>query len=229
MRHSTLLTFIVISTFFLLGGCASTTNQAKSGFLKNYDGFVDSKEHDYAKVYRAPGFGRDTIAKVKDIKLVPFEMWLTPGPNTTFNPKQLAELSIYFDQVMREKLSANNYRLVKFARRDTLTIRGAFSGVRFDEPELAPTDLIPFRIVLNAGNAAYLKMTDKKDVITKVSVEMEFLKGIKKERIFAVMATKYVDATLANDGQDNLTAVKQLLDAWATSFVARLVEVREQP
>ena len=89
-----------------------------------------------------------------------------------------------------------------------------------------PTDFIPFRMVINAGNFAYLQITDKSDVTTKVSVEIEFLKGVRRERILAAISTKYVDTTIANSGVDNMTVVKELVEMWAEKFVDRLVEIR---
>ena len=89
-----------------------------------------------------------------------------------------------------------------------------------------PTDFVPFRMVINAGNLAYLQIVDKSDVTTKVSVEIEFLKGIRRERILAAISTKYLDTTIANSGEDNMTVVKELLDMWAAKFVDRLVEIR---
>jgi len=215
---------IMFLSSLLLSGCMNITDQQKSGFLKNYEGFEDVYDPDYTKVYRSENFTVDMIADMERIRLVPFEMLVAEG--ATFTPPELDELSQYFHKQMGDRLIANNYKLVKLAGPRTITIRGAFSGVKFDEPELMPTDFIPFRMVLNAGNFTYLQITDKSDVTTKVSVEIEFLKGIRRERILAAISTKYVDNTIANSGVDDMTVVKALLDMWAEKFVDRLVEIR---
>jgi len=222
--------FQILSTLLVsalvLGGCMNITDQQQSGFLKNYEGFEDVYDPDYTKVYRSENFTIDMIADMERIRLVPFEMWVTPSPEANFTSEELEELSQYFHKQMGDRLVANNYKLVKLAGPRTITIQGAFSGVKFDDPELMPQDFIPFRMVLNAGNFAYLQITDKSDVTTKVSVEIEFLKGIRRERILAAISTKYVDNTIANSGIDNMTVVKALLDMWAEKFVDRMVEIR---
>ena len=217
---STLLASMVLS------GCMNITDQQMSGFLKNYEGFEDVYDPDYTKVYRSENFSIDMLADMRRVKLVPFEMWVTPGAEAKFSSEDISELSQYFHQQMHDRLVANNYQVVDHAGPRTITIQGAFSGVKFDDPELMPTDFIPFRMVINAGNFAYLQITDKSDVTTKVSVEIEFLKGIRRERILAAISTKYVDTTIANSGSDNMTVVKELLDMWAEKFVGRLVEIR---
>ncbi|PKG80674.1 DUF3313 domain-containing protein [Colwellia sp. 75C3] len=221
------VTSLILATFFL-SGCMNITDQQTSGFLKNYEGFEDVYDPDYTKVYRSKNFTIDMIADIQRINLVPFEMWVTPGPEAKFSPEELAELSQYFHQQMRDRLIANSYKIVKLIGPQTITIRGAFSGVKFEDPELMPNDFIPFRMVLNAGNFAYLQITDKSDVTTKVSVEIEFLKGIRRERILAAISTKYVDTTIANSGEDNMTVVKELLDLWAEKFIDRLVDIRAE-
>jgi len=222
--------FQILSTLLVsalvLGGCMNITDQQQSGFLKNYEGFEDVYDPDYTKVYRSENFTIDMIADMERIRLVPFEMWVTPSPEANFTSEELEELSQYFHKQMGDRLVANNYKLVKLAGPRTITIQGAFSGVKFDDPELMPQDFIPFRMVLKAGNFAYLQITDKSDVTTKVSVEIEFLKGIRRERILAAISTKYVDNTIANSGIDNMTVVKALLDMWAEKFVDRMVEIR---
>ena len=221
-----ILLIILMVLSLSLSGCANKNIHKETGFLKNYQGFVESEQFDHTKVYRAKGLDKSALAQVKEIHLQPFEMWVTPRPDAHFNYQQLVEISEYFHQTMITKLAENNYELVDEITSETLTIRGAFSGIRLEKPELEATDFIPFRVVLNAGNAAYLQVTNSKDVITKVSVELEFLKGTEQKRIFAVMTSKFIDSTVANDGSDNMKAVKMLLDSWVDRFVERLVSIR---
>jgi len=224
-------TLSLVFTFFvtqLLSGCINITDQQKSGFLKDYDDFVDVIDPDYTKVYRAQHFSINTIARMKKIKLVPFEMWVTPGPEAKFTAEQLNQLSRYLNKQLTTKLNANSYQVVDRVGPNTITIRGALSGVKFENPELSPLDFVPFRIVVNAGNYAYLQIVDKQDVTTKVSLEIEFLQGFRRERLLAAISTKYVDTTIANSGIDNMKAVESLLDDWADNFVSRLISIREE-
>ncbi|MGL1957597.1 MAG: DUF3313 domain-containing protein [Colwellia sp.] len=222
-----IFTACLVLAFFT--GCTNITNQKQSGFLKSYDGFVDSTKYDYTKTYHAKGFGRETMSKLKEIKLIPFEIWIKPSDNPKFNAQQLLALSAYFHESMKTKLEYNNFTIVEKISADTLTIRGAFSGVKLTEPELEITDFVPFRIMTNAGNAVYLQVSNQKDVITKVSVELEFLQGEKQKRVFALIASKYIDATVANNGDDNIKSVQALLDIWANNFVEKIVAVRNTP
>ncbi|OUS32466.1 hypothetical protein A9R01_11005 ['Osedax' symbiont bacterium Rs2_46_30_T18] len=220
--------FTALITLVILSGCAATTSQKQTGFLGNYDQFIDSKEYDYTKIYKAENFNRDSVAQLTDIKLEPFELWINTRSSDNFNPQQLAELASYFHGKMSSQLKANNYNLVDRASANSLTIRGAFSNIQFVAPELSATDFIPFRIVLNAGNAAYLNITDKKDVITTVSIEVEFLQGQPQQRVFALIATKHIDTTIANSGAENVKAVKALLDIWVYNFIHNITEIRAE-
>ena len=222
--------FKQISTALLalvvLSGCATATQQKTTGFLGNYQQFVDSNKYDHTKIYQAPSFNLDTIAQLTEVKLEPFELWINTQNNDFFNPRQLTELVNHFNAQLRHQLQAHDYQLVDRIGTETLTLRGAFSDVKFSDPELSVTDFIPFRMVLNAGNAAYLNITDKKDVITTVSIEVELLQGLTQERIFALIATKKIDTTIANSGADNVAAVKDLLDLWVNNFIVKLTKTR---
>jgi len=228
MLKKILLFVVVFITAISTSGCINITDQQKSGFLKNYDDFVDVSDPDYTKVYRAPNFNITMLANIRKIKLVPFEMWITPGPQAKFTTEQLKALSNYLNQQLTIKLTANNYQVVKRVGPNTMTIRGALSAVKFESSELSPLDFVPFRIVVNAGNYAYLQIMDQKDVTTKVSLEIEFLQGVRRQRVIAAISTKYVDTTIANSGIDNMKAVQSLLDDWAESFVKRLVGIRQE-
>lgn len=220
-----LITLLMLTA--LASGCANITNQQESGFLKSYEGFVDMSDPDYTKVYRDKDFTIEQLATMKRIHLAPFELWMKTGPDERLTQKELIEISSYFNEKLRAKLTKQGYEIVDRIGPRTITIRGAFSSVKFEDPELSPTDLIPFRIVLNTGNYAFLQIADKRDVTTKVSLEIEFLKGMKRKQILAAISTKYVDATIANSGTDNVNVVKELLTLWADDFVERLVELKD--
>ena len=220
-------TFCVGLAALFITGCASNTTQQTVGFLGNYDNFVDSKDYKFTKTYTSKDFNIQRLATVKKIHLTPFELWLGNDKQANFNPKQLAQLSRDFHQLLSAELLKKNYQIVNKASEDSLTIRGAFSDISFSDPELSPTDFIPFRIVLNAGNAAYLKLSENKDVITSISIETEFLQGSPAERIFALIATKKIDDTVATDNSENLQSVKQVLNIWAVNFANKISQIRD--
>ena len=156
-------------------------------------------------------------------------MWIKVSENNNtvmLNTQRLQELNIYFHQKLKNALKAD-YRLVDVVNPNTLTIKGAFSNIKLSEPELSVTDFIPIRIVLNAGDAAYLNMTNQKNVITEVSIEVEFLLGKSSQRVFAMTATKQIGLTMGQSGDDGFKTVTQVLDIWIGSFVKKLAQIRQ--
>jgi len=222
--------FLYIVVFVLsafLTGCASQLNQVNSGFLGDYSQLKTSNNFDNTKVFQATGFDQSTLAGVKEIKIVPFEIWIKPSKNSNtalLNTQRLQELSIYFHQRLKQALQ-NDYHLVDITSSNTLTIQGAFSNIKLSDPELSVTDFIPVRLVLNAGNAAYLNVTNQKDVITEVSIEIEFLLGEASKRVFAMTATKQMDLTMG-ESDDGFKAVSEVLDIWIDNFVKKLSSIR---
>jgi len=222
---------LCITVFFLsafLNGCSSNLNQVQSGFLVDYSQLKKSEVYDNSKVFHANGFDKQTLASVKEIKIVPFEIWINADQSENLallNPKRLQELSVYFHKRLKKALH-NDYRLVDVTGSKTLTIQGAFSDIKLSEPELSVTDFIPVRLVLNAGNAAYLKVTNQKDVITEVSIEVEFLFGETQKRVFAMTATKKMDL-VTGQSDDGFKAVSEVLDLWVDNFVKKLASVRQ--
>jgi hypothetical protein len=84
------------------------------------------------------------------------------------------------------------------------------------------------RLVLNAGNAAYLNVTNQKDVITEVSIEVEFLLGRNSKRVFAMTATKQLDLTMGESGDDGFKVVTAVLDLWVDNFIKKLASIRNK-
>ena len=212
----------------VLSGCSTASTQKQTGFLDNSEQFIDSKEYHYTKIYTAKIFDAKRVAQLTDIKLEPFELWFNTQSSDNFDPQQLTELSNYFHHKMISQLQANNYNLVERASADSLTIRVAFSNIHFAAPKLSFTDLVPFRAVINSDNAAYLDITDKKDVTTSVSIEVEFLQGLPQQRVLALITTKQLDSTIARSGAENVKAVKALLDIWVYNFVHKITAIRSE-
>jgi hypothetical protein len=104
----------------------------------------------------------------------------------------------------------------------TISIRGVFTNVRVIDPEVGISDFIPIRLIINAGNAVYLKATGQKDVISSISLEAEFIDNKTKRRLFAMAATKELDATVTSDQEGNIRALKEVLDTWARNLVINI-------
>ena len=221
--------FILFISILCISGCSSTLRPVQSGFLGDYSQLKSSKKFDDTQIYRAPQFNKESLAQVTKIHLVPFEIWFKQDSAENvlkINPRKLTQLSQYFHTQMSLKLE-KNYEIVDKITNETLIIQGAFSDIKVTTPGISVTDFIPVRVVLNAGNAAYLTMTSQQDVITEVAIEVEFLAGSDNARLFAMTASKQMDLTVAmEDG--NTQAVKLVLDTWIDNFVTTLAEVRNQ-
>jgi len=229
MNNSQLLCIVtlVLSTF--LSGCASHLNQVQSGFLGDYSKLKMSENYANTKVFHAKSFDRKSLAAIKEIKLVPFEIWIkssSKDDSVVLNTQRLQELSRYFHDKLRRALQ-NDYILVDVASQNTLTIQGAFSNIKLTAPEMSVTDFIPVRLILNAGNAAYLNVTNQKDMITEVSIEVEFLFGKNSNRVFAMTATKQLDLTMGQSGDDGFKIITEVLDTWIDNFVKKLTSVSQ--
>lgn len=227
--NNKLLSITIFVFSVVLSGCASNLNQVQSGFLGDYSKLKASKDYDNTKVFQAAGFDQTTLAAVKEIKLVPFEIWIKPSSKNDvvlLNTQRLQELSRYFHDKLKQALQ-DDYQLVDVASPNTLTIQGAFSNIKLSTPELSVTDFIPLRLVLNAGNAAYLQVTNQQDVITEVSIEVEFLLGETAKRVFAMTATKQMELTMGQSGDDGFKVVSEVLDTWIANFVTKLADTRQ--
>jgi len=226
------ITVLIALTIVLLlnSGCSSTPKPRDSGFLGNNIELTKSEQFDNSWVYVLPEFNQQRLAKVKKIQLVPFEIWLeqTALNNEklkSINTTQLRKLHRYFHNKLTASLTAH-YQIVDNADENTLIIKGAFTNIHLAEPELAVTDLIPIRLVLNAGKTAYLMATEQKDIISKVALEVEFIMGTSQQRVFAMAAEKNIDVTVTNDAEGNFSAVTQVLDIWVDNFAKKLTQIR---
>jgi hypothetical protein len=216
----------LFSLCVVLSGCSNAPKQIQSGFLGDYSQFTKSQNYKDTSTYSSPNFNKEMLAQVKQIKLVPFEIWVKHDNTDGINTEQLTKLHIYFHETLKLALQ-KNYQITEAANEETLTIRGAFSGVKLMEPEISATDFLPIKLVFNAGNSAYLKSTDQKDIISEVSIEVEFLLGNQGERVFAMTASKQLDMTVSNSEEGNLKAVKSVMDIWINNFIKKLAEVNQ--
>jgi len=217
---------LLLMLCLFLAGCSNTIPQVKSGFLGDYSQLQPSTQYDNTSIYQAPGFDLSSLAAVTEIKLEPFEVWIKQSQITSINREQLLELHSYFHRELAQAL-APDYQMVTQASENTLTIRGAFSGVKLTKPGWSVLDVTPFRIVINSGNAAYLMATAQRDLLSEVSIEAEFLIGTTPNRAFAMTASKKLDVTVSQQSAGNVDAVTQVLDVWVEQFVEALAKARE--
>ena len=217
---------LVMTLSYLLTGCASTNNQQGSGFLSNYQQLKPLENYPNTSAYKADNFDNQYLKALNKIHIQPFEVWLNQDNLAGVNIQQMTNMVSYFQQQLKDKLSAH-YQVVAVPDADTLTIRGAFTKAKTQSPDLSALDILPFRIVMNAGNAAYLTATGQKDVVTEVAIEAEFIEGKSNEVLFAMTANKELDSTVADSAEGNTEAVKQVLNEWATNFAKHIASVKQ--
>lgn len=225
-KQALAITGILILGFFTQG-CTSTPKHINSGFLDSYDKLQQSEEFTNVLVYTAPGFDKNKLLNIKKIYVEDFELWLQQDQLHVLGSEQLAGIVVYFSDKLRKSLS-QYYQIAETPDAETLTIRGAFSNIQVSSPDLSATDFIPFRIVMNAGNAAYLQSTDQQDLLSRVGIEAEFRMGQDKQLVFAMTSDKELDSTVSNDPAGNTEAVKKVLDIWIENFITKIREIHQQ-
>ena len=226
MKRNSIIVLSLLFSVLFVSGCSNSLKQTQSGYLGDYTQLKPSAEYDDTLIYQAEGFDGKTLKQVSKIQLVPFEVWLTQKQSKSLNTEQVRLLVMSFHQKLLKKIP-KQFKIVNSADSDTLVIKGAFTGVTLNDPEVSVGDFVPIKLVFNAGNTAYLNATGQKNVITEVSIEVEFLLGQSNERVFAMTATKVLDATVQKTGEDNVKAVESVLDLWIDNFVNKLEQVKK--
>lgn len=215
---------LIFSVWFMVAGCSSTLPHTETGFLSDYDRLTPSTEFDNAMVYSAPDFNAETLASLTTVYIQPFEIWLAPAHLSVLGNDNVIGALAYFDAGLRAAVTPH-YRLVDTPQPDSLIIRGAVTQVEVSQPEFSATDLIPFRVVMNAGNAAYLTATEQQDLITQIGLEIEFAIGEKNQVVFAMTSVKSMETTVSQGSQGTEDALQQVFAQWSNNFAKKLAEI----
>ena len=215
-----------VASSFYLSGCSSTEQAKETGFLSNYEQLQPSKKYRDTNVYIADSFNVKAMASVKSVNIRPFELWLPTSELSALGSKSVNAAIAYLHQSMQASFE-KFYTIAPPDDKNALIVRGAISQVRISESELTPLDFIPFRVVMNAGNAAYLLATEQQDLVTKVGIEMEFVDPKTQQTLFAMTAVREIDTTVTNDVSSNTEAVKSVFDSWIEGLTDALQEVHQ--
>ena len=189
--------------------------------MSDYSKLRDSSKYENTRVYVSPKFDKSLLAVSGKIKIEPFEIWIRQENIQSFNPDRLVELSQYFHGELTRGLQSS-YQIMDVADKDTVTIRGAFTNVKLQTPSMSATDFIPIRLIINAGNSAYLQMTDQQNLVGQLAIEAEFLMGLDNEPTFMMIATKSLESTVSEDVEGNSKALENVLKVWADNFVTEI-------
>lgn len=217
--------FLVLLCSAALTGCNSTPKHTQSGFLTSYDQLEASKEYPDARIYVSPTFDKARFGNLDNVYIYPFEIWLKPEALTFLGSQQMPLATAYFHQQLRAKLGVH-YTIVEAMEENTLGIRGAFTNVSLTSPGMSPTDVLPFKVVMNAGNLAYLEATGQQDLVTEAGIEVEFTLDTEDNVVFAMTSVKQLDLTVDKGMEGNVQALKNVIDIWVDNFVTALEKAR---
>ena len=206
----------IVLTSLILSGCANGLKQPefKSGFLKDYRFFRENPNTDNSWVRTKPGFRLTKLQQYEKIALNPIEIWLNPNEAANIvNHKKQAKLTAYFEKKIKERVG-DRFEFVEPGTEDSLLIKIALTNIQELEPTLSPLDILPFRIVMMAGEQAYLLATAQKAVIGAASLEVEFVDTNTNRGIVAVIVNNKTDEVNVSDDDINIESIKLVVDQW---------------
>ena len=219
-------TFFLLMTIALLSGCSNRLQipDSKSGFLNDYHLFKPNPRMDNSWVRTNKNVTLKTLQSYKKITIAPVELWLDATKSTQLKDKCKQDaLNAYFEQLLKDKL-ADKYQIVPKGTKDSLLIRLALTNLEEKSPEFEVLDILPFRIVLNAGEATYRLATDQKAVIGQASLEAEFVDTNTGNELVAVIINSKSDEMNVDDQASNIESIKAVLDGWVEQLTRALNE-----
>ena len=87
-----------------------------------------------------------------------------------------------------------------------------------------PLDVLPFRIVMNAGEGAYRLATNQKAVIGEASLEAEFVDTNSGDGLIAIIMNSKSDEMNVDDNPNNIDSIKAIINGWVAQLVIALNE-----
>jgi len=193
-----------------------------SGFLGNYDDFKVINTETNAKVWiKKPHKDLSLLKGYKAIVFSPIEVWMDPESGYKgVDPNELKLITDYFLKQLHEKLS-KNFEIVEKDGPNVLNLRIAITGVQKTRPKREVYDLIPVKLVWNAGSAVYRKAAGKHLDAYQATVEMEIRDTQSGDRLVAAIDKHSVNKT-TEKGEDTWAPLQKVLDYWATIISDRL-------
>ncbi|MBQ4862626.1 DUF3313 domain-containing protein [Pseudoalteromonas sp. MMG013] len=225
-----LIRMICIILFGLFVSACSSVQHTQTGFLEDYQLLKPNEEYPDVLMYRSPQLNKARMQKINTIYLPKFEVWLNANDNAEFlsiNQSHIIKLSHYMQSQLQKKLSPY-YQVVTIKpsvlSENTLVVKGAFTNIDFQETSLDVRDFVPVKLVYNAGKSAYLAATEQTEVVTSVSLESAFYIAEQIEPVFMMTASKQLEAVIKANGEENVQAVKAVLDIWVNNFVSSMTK-----
>jgi uncharacterized protein YceK len=210
----------------LLFGCSNRLSvpDSKSGFLSNYHSFKPNPRMDNSWVRAKENVTLKTLQNYKKIAIAPIELWLKSNKATHIkDPSKQKALNAYFEQLIKAKIS-DEYQIVSPGTKDSLLIRLALTNLEETTPEFEALDVLPFRIVMNAGEGAYRLATNQKAVIGEASLEAEFVDTNSGDGLIAIIMNSKSDEMNVDDNPNNIDSIKAIINGWVAQLVIALNE-----
>lgn len=204
-RH--ILATLLMLTCGLLVGCASTTKEAPSGFLKNYPQFQPGPTDGADQIYTKPGMD---LSKYRRVMLDEAQFYLKKSAaDQGIQASEIKELSDTFHRAIFEALG-NAYPLVTEPGADVLRIRLAISDIETSNPAMSGvTTVLPVGLAISVAKKA---TTGSYTGVGGASMEVEFLDSMSGERLAAAIDT-FNGSKMS--GFSKLGATKEAFEFWA--------------
>lgn len=208
-----------------VAACSSlpTKPDHQSGFLANYEGFKPNPRADNSWVRSKPGITKADFQSYQKVAVAPIEVWLNgQTQQMALTPAMQKDISAYFQAQIAEGLKGH-YQMVPEGTADALVINMAFTNISESKPGMSPLDVLPFRIVTNAGKNLYRLVANKKAVIGKASLEASFVDANSSDELAAIIVSHSSGAMNVEDTPDNVDSIKAVVDHWGARLVDTLV------
>ena len=210
---------ILIVTLFA-NGCATTTEpEFKSGFLKDYKQFRPNPKADDAWISTTSAFDINKFRSYNKIAIAPIQLWLNKkAPHLIKDQNKQEQLRQYFGQAIKDKVG-DNKEIVPIGTADSIQVNLAITYIGEHKPDLEALDILPFRIVMNSGELAYLAATDQKSTVGQAGIEAEFVDTNSGQQLAATIINSKTHELYVDNKAENITAVKPILDSWANRLL----------
>lgn len=212
MKNMILLIWLALG----LCACASSVKpKAKSEFLKNYTHFKPSPRAKETWISTNSQFDYAQFIAYQRIAFAPIEIWPSKSQQLTIHDIEKQEaITQYFEDAIKKRLKGNK-QIVRPGTQGALLVKMAITYIDERSPELEALDILPFRIVMNGGELAYLAATDQKVVVGKATVEVEFVDVDSNQGIAAAIISNTTGEMHVKNSDNNIETAKAILDNWA--------------
>lgn len=207
MKGRNILATVLMLACSLLVGCASTTKEVPSGFLKNYPQFQPGPADGVDQLYTKPGMD---LNKYNRIMLDEAQFYLKKSAaDQGIQASELKELSDTFHRAIFEALG-NAYPLVTEPGADVLRVRLAITDIETSNPAMSGvTTVLPVGLAISVAKKA---ATGSYTGVGGASMEVEFLDSMSNERLAAAIDT-FNGSKMS--GFSKLGATKEAFEFWA--------------